>query len=60
MKFGENVKILTILVELQDVWQIKFANLVKFAKFTKLFSRQASSKCICVLSYEQINENFII
>ena len=39
---GENVKILIIVVELQNVWQIKFSDLVKFAKFAKLFSHQTS------------------
>ena len=40
IKFGENVTILTIVIEWKDVWRIKFGDLVKFAKFTKLFSHQ--------------------
>ena len=32
LKFGENVTILIIVVVLQNVWQIKFCDLVKFAK----------------------------
>ena len=34
IKFGENVKILTIVVELQDVWQIKFG---RFGKIRQTF-----------------------
>ena len=37
IKFGENVKILIIVVELQKAWQIKFGDLVKIVK---LFSHQ--------------------
>ena len=36
-KFGENVIILIIVVELQNAWRKKFGDLVKFAK---LFSHQ--------------------
>ena len=31
IKFGKNIKILITVVELQNVWQIKFGDLVKFA-----------------------------
>ena len=40
IKFSENIKILIIVVGLKNVWQIKFGDMVKLAKFTKLFSRQ--------------------
>ena len=40
IKFSENIKILIIVVELKNVWQIKFGDMVKLAKFTKLFSCQ--------------------
>ena len=39
IKLGKNIKILIIVVELQNVWQIKFGDLLKFAKFDKIFSR---------------------
>ena len=47
-KFGKNITILIIVVEVKNVWQIKFGNLVKFAKFTKLFSPN-----FCPIQYAQ-------
>ena len=38
IKFGKNITILIIVVKLQNVWQIKFGDLVRFVKFDKLFS----------------------
>ena len=40
IKLGKNIKILIIVVKLQNVWQMKFGDLVKFATFDKIFSCQ--------------------
>ena len=37
-QFGENIKTLIIVVELQNVWSTKFGNLVNFPNFVKFFS----------------------
>ena len=44
-QYGKNIKILIIVVELQNVWRTKFGDLVKF---TKLLSYTAYSIAWCV------------
>ena len=53
--YGKNVKILIIVVELQKFWQIKFGDLVKFPKFTKLLSYiYGITECHSILLYSTI------